>query len=211
MDFNCYGKSSSKDWDFYTFSGNFQLTLCPAYFTGRGFTLLVSSRGSPRHCTPHAYSRNLHQEASSLCRPKVKRSCSVVSDSSRPHGLQPTGLPSPWDSPGKSTGVGATAFPRGSSRPRDRTQVSCTAGRRFTVWATTYKYIRCSHKNTLVSQRVPRCQTSSLAVGSPQLQPLWGEKKSWGLWSLTDLTWLLPPSLLLLQTHQEVLSALPEI
>ena len=32
---------------------------------------------------------------------------SVVSDSSRPHGLQPTRLLRPWDFPGKSTGVGA--------------------------------------------------------------------------------------------------------
>ena len=31
---------------------------------------------------------------------------SVVSDSERPHGLQPTQLLHPWDSPGKSTGVG---------------------------------------------------------------------------------------------------------
>ena len=31
---------------------------------------------------------------------------SVVSNSLRPHGLQPTRLPCPWDSPGKSTGVG---------------------------------------------------------------------------------------------------------
>ena len=31
---------------------------------------------------------------------------SVVSDSVRPHRRQPTGLPHPWDSPGKSTGVG---------------------------------------------------------------------------------------------------------
>ena len=31
---------------------------------------------------------------------------SVVSDSVRPHGLQPTRLPRPWDSPGKNTGVG---------------------------------------------------------------------------------------------------------
>ena len=30
----------------------------------------------------------------------------------------------------------AISFSRGSSRPRDRTQVSCIAGRRFTVWAT---------------------------------------------------------------------------
>ena len=31
---------------------------------------------------------------------------SVVSDSVRPHGLQPTRLLHPWDFPGKSTGVG---------------------------------------------------------------------------------------------------------
>ena len=37
---------------------------------------------------------------------KWKWSRSVVSDSSRPHGLQPTRLLSPWDFPGKSTGVG---------------------------------------------------------------------------------------------------------
>ena len=37
---------------------------------------------------------------------KWKGSRSVVSDSSRPHGLQPTRLLHPWDLPGKSTGVG---------------------------------------------------------------------------------------------------------
>ena len=37
---------------------------------------------------------------------KWKWSCSVVSDSLRPHGLQPTRLLHPWDFPGKSTGVG---------------------------------------------------------------------------------------------------------
>ena len=105
---------------------------------------------------------------------------SVVSDSVRPHRWQPTRLLCPWDSPGKSTGVGchfllqcmkvksdsevaqscptlsdpmdcslpgssihgifqarvlewgAIAFSRGSSQPRDRTWVSCTAGRSFT-------------------------------------------------------------------------------
>ena len=31
---------------------------------------------------------------------------SVVSDSVRPHGRQPTRLPRPWESPGKNTGVG---------------------------------------------------------------------------------------------------------
>ena len=37
---------------------------------------------------------------------KWKWSRSVVSDSSRSHGLQPTRLLHPWDFPGKSTGVG---------------------------------------------------------------------------------------------------------
>ena len=37
---------------------------------------------------------------------KSKSSHSVVSSSSRPHGLQPTRLLCPWDFPGKSTGVG---------------------------------------------------------------------------------------------------------
>ena len=36
---------------------------------------------------------------------KWKWSRSVVSDSLRPHGLQPTRLLRPWDFPGKSTGV----------------------------------------------------------------------------------------------------------
>ena len=35
-----------------------------------------------------------------------KWSLSVVSDSSRPHGLQPTRFLCPWDFPGESTGVG---------------------------------------------------------------------------------------------------------
>ena len=37
---------------------------------------------------------------------KLKWSRSVMSDSSRPHELQPTRLLCPWDFPGKSTGVG---------------------------------------------------------------------------------------------------------
>ena len=36
----------------------------------------------------------------------VQFSSSVMSDSVRPHRQQPTRLPSPWDSPGKNTGVG---------------------------------------------------------------------------------------------------------
>ena len=48
---------------------------------------------------------------------KWKWGLSVVSDSLRPHGLQPTRLLLPWDLPGKSTGVGChhplQGFPEG--------------------------------------------------------------------------------------------------
>ena len=53
---------------------------------------------------------------------KWKWSCSVVSDSLRPHGLQPTRLLCPWDFPGKNTRAGCHfllqgIFPtRGSNR-----------------------------------------------------------------------------------------------
>ena len=96
-----------------------------------------------------------------------RESCSVVSDSLRPHGLY-----SPWNSPGQNTGVGSLPFLQGifpiqgsnpdllhcrwilcqlshkgspgilewvahpfssrSSRPRNRTRVSCIAGGFFT-------------------------------------------------------------------------------
>ena len=46
---------------------------------------------------------------------KWKWSRSVVSDSSWPHGPQPTRLLHPWDSPGKSTGVGCHCLLRLSS------------------------------------------------------------------------------------------------
>ena len=47
---------------------------------------------------------------------------SVLSDSLRPHGLQPTRLLSPWDSPGENTGVGCHGllqgiFPTQESNP----------------------------------------------------------------------------------------------
>ena len=60
---------------------------------------------------------------------------SVVSDSLQPHRLQPFRLLGPWNSPGQNTGV-AYPFSRGSSRPRNWTQVSCIAGWCFTIWAT---------------------------------------------------------------------------
>ena len=64
--------------------------------------------------------------------------CSVVSDSLRPHGLQPARLLRPWDFPGKSTGVGCHALPQGSFPTQGRGPPSpalqqplyhCTLGR----------------------------------------------------------------------------------
>ena len=42
-----------------------------------------------------------------------RESCSVMSDSLLPHGLQPARLLCPWDSPGKNTGVGFHALLQG--------------------------------------------------------------------------------------------------
>ena len=48
-------------------------------------------------------------------------SCSVVSNSLRPHGQWLTRLLCPWNSPGKSTGVGSHSFLQGIFLTRDRT------------------------------------------------------------------------------------------
>ena len=60
---------------------------------------------------------------------KVKAAQSCL-DSLRPHGLY-----SPWNSPGQDIGVVAFLFSRGSSQPREQTQVSHIAGRFFTSGA----------------------------------------------------------------------------
>ena len=59
-----------------------------------------------------------------------------MSDPLLPHGLQPAKLPCPWNSPGKNTEMGCHFILQGSSPARDQAQVSCIAGRFFTVWAT---------------------------------------------------------------------------
>ena len=65
-------------------------------------------------------------EAHPVCMP----SCSVMSSSLRAHGLKPTRLLCPWNFPGKNTGVASHSLLQGIFP----TQVSCIAGRFFTVW-----------------------------------------------------------------------------
>ena len=83
----------------------------------REILLLLSHFSSVWFCaTPSlGFSRKEHWSGLPLPSPmhkteKWKWSHSVMSDSSRPHGLQPTRLLRPWDFPGKSTGVGCHCF-----------------------------------------------------------------------------------------------------
>ena len=61
----------------------------------------------------------------------VTKSCPTLCDPVKysPPGSSP---PGEWDSPGKNTGVGCHA----PSWPSNGTQVSCIAGKFFTVWTT---------------------------------------------------------------------------
>ena len=74
-------------------------------------TLCHPVDGSPQAPPSLGFSRQEHWSGLPFPSPmheseKWKESRSVVSNSLRPHGLQPTRLPRPWDLPGKSTGVG---------------------------------------------------------------------------------------------------------
>ena len=62
--------------------------------------------------------------------------CSVVSNSLQLHGLQPTRLLCPWDSPGKNTRVGCHFFLQGIFLTRDGTGSPGLAGGFFTIWTT---------------------------------------------------------------------------
>ena len=100
----------------------FSITKVPAPFYLRLLLLLLSRFSRVWLCaTPQmaahqappslGFSRQEHWSGLPFPSPKhesekSKWSRSVVSDSSRPYGLQPTRLLRPWDFPGKSTGVG---------------------------------------------------------------------------------------------------------
>ena len=62
--------------------------------------------------------------------------CSVVSNSLRPHGLYLQGSSIHGIFQARILEWVAISFTRGSSQSRDRTRVSHTAGRLFTIWAT---------------------------------------------------------------------------
>ena len=61
---------------------------------------------------------------------------SVMSDSLWPHGLLPTRLLCPWDSPGKNTGVGCHSLLQRIFPTQGLNPGLLTAGRFFTIWTT---------------------------------------------------------------------------
>ena len=108
---------------------------------------------NPMDCSP---------TGSSVCkilqtRILVTESHSIVSDSLWPHGLYST-----WTSPGQNTGVGCISFSRASSQPRDRIQVSHTAGRFFTIWATRETHICILHilneAYIIICEKIPKLE-----------------------------------------------------
>ena len=62
---------------------------------------------------------------------------SIMSNSLQPHGLWPARLSCPWTFQARIMEWVDIPFSRASSQPRNRTWVSCTAGRFFTSWTST--------------------------------------------------------------------------
>ena len=86
---------------------------------------------------------------------KWKWSRLVVSDSLRPHGLQPTRLLHPWDFPGRGTGVGCHCL------LRDKRYFCQLVGKVFHFWLTRVEAFKC-----LCS---PACKTLPVLVSPSKL------------------------------------------
>ena len=87
--------------------------VCYAMLSHFGHVRLCATPEMEAHQAPPSLGLSRQEHWSGLPFPspmyeseKWKWSCSVMSDSLRPHGLQPTRLLHPGDFPGKSTGVG---------------------------------------------------------------------------------------------------------
>ena len=91
---------------------------CVSQITGRVFTSELPGNPSIGYSE---WVSEVSQSCPTLCHPV---DCSPPGSSM--HGILQAGILK-WV---------AISFSRGSSRPRDRTQVSCIAGRRFNLWAT---------------------------------------------------------------------------
>ena len=83
---------------------------------------------------------------------KVKRKCSVVSNSLRPQGLQPTRLLRPWDSPGKNT----SGLPLPSLQFIVRLEHMSGFGKQKGTWyMTVLRILPCRKENIIWETREP--------------------------------------------------------
>ena len=99
---------------------------------------------------------------------------SVVSSFLQPHGWGTAIFLCPWNSPGKNTGVGSHSFLQGIfPTPRDRTCISCTADRLFTIWTTreVLIYHSLNHFQCLLIANIPNWWKWSCSVMSNSLRP----------------------------------------
>ena len=97
----------------------------------------VTTMSEIKFCT--GLINNLEQEWSdTAAAAKSLQSCLTLCD---PMDCSPPGFSVHGDSLGRNTGVSRHALLRGTSQPRDRTQVSHNAGRRFTIWDTMETHI----------------------------------------------------------------------
>ena len=119
------------------------------------------------------YSRPWAAWTSLLC----SVSHSVISDSLRLQGPQPARFLCPWDSPARIMEWVAMPFSRGSSWPRDQTQLSCISGRFFTIWASTKTTSVYPWKKIFIVRcfTLPRFMHSYLALSAVILHGFLGE------------------------------------
>ena len=157
-----------------------------------------------------------------ICGRSGSESCSVMSNSLRPHRLY-----SPWTSPGQNAGVGSCSLFQWIFPTRDQTQVSSIAGGFFTSWATREAQLPskeqlthvsmvliCSHLIKVMASavappclcitRFPLCSISSIILF------LWNTSFSWlgtslPLGSFSTWTTSLTQSLLLIFSHLQKL------
>ena len=69
-------------------------------------------------------------------------------------------------------------FSRGSSQPRDWNQVSCIAGRFFTIWATREAWLETAEKFEFCADLMS-CSLNQRGCSDPFLTSLWFKKNIW--------------------------------
>ena len=123
----------------------------------RQFLYYLSYQGSLNSAWTDSF--NPHNSPIERSKVKVAQSCLTL----RPHGLY-----CPWNSPGQNTGMGSLSLLQGIFQPRDWTQVSCTAGRFYTSWATREAMEGCSMGCSIGNNAMEGCYYYRWGDGAPK-------------------------------------------